>query len=86
MLFPNNDAIFQDDDLPINTARSVQSCFEEHEYVLQHLLWQAQSPYLNIIEPLVSFREKGEEQIPSIICQATRRRVVQYSTRDCSGK
>jgi len=26
MLFPINDAIFQDDILPIHTARSVQSC------------------------------------------------------------
>ena len=25
MLFPNNDAVFQDDVLPIHTARSVQS-------------------------------------------------------------
>ena len=36
MLFPNN-AIFQDDNLPIHTAGSVHSCFEEHEDALQHL-------------------------------------------------
>ena len=36
-LFPNNDAVFQDDSSPINTARSVQSWFEEHEDALQHL-------------------------------------------------
>jgi len=51
VLFPNNDAIFQDD-LPIHTTRSVQSWFEEHEDSLQHHLWLAQSPTLNIIEPL----------------------------------
>ena len=66
-----------------HTARSVQSCFEEHEDALQHLLWLAQEPDLNIMEPLVSFREHGEKQIPSIISQATRR-VIQYSTRDYS--
>jgi len=81
-LFPNNDAIFQDDDSPIHTARSVQSWFKERKDALQHLLWLAQSPDLNIIEPLWSVREQGEKQIPSIICQATGRRVVQYSTRD----
>jgi len=86
MLFSNNDTIFQDNDSPIHTARSVLSCFGEHEDALHHLLWLAQSPDLNIIEPLVSFREQGEKQIPSIISQATRRRVVQYSTRHYSGK
>ena len=84
MLFPNNDAIFQDDDLPVHTARSV--CFEKQEDALQHHLWLEQSPNLNIIEPLVSFREQGEKQILSFISQATRRRVLQYSTTDYSGK
>ena len=53
---PNNDAIFQDDSL-IHTARSVQSWFEEDKDALQHLLWLAQSPTLNIIEPLWSVLE-----------------------------
>jgi len=57
MLFPNHDAIFQDNSSPIHTTRSVQSLFEEHEDVLQHLLWLAQSPNLNIIEPLWSVVE-----------------------------
>ena len=56
VLFPNNDAIFQDD-LTIHTARSVQSWFEQHEDELQHLLWLAQSPILNIIESLWSVLE-----------------------------
>jgi len=57
LLLTNNDAIFQDDSLPIHTARSVQSWFEEHEDVLQHLLWLAQLPTLNFLEPLWSVLE-----------------------------
>jgi hypothetical protein len=48
--FPNNDA-------PIYTAGTVQSLFEEHEGELQHLLWPAKSPDLNVIEPLWSVSE-----------------------------
>ena len=40
MLF-NDDAIFQEDDSPMRTARSVQSWCEEHEDALQHLPWLA---------------------------------------------
>jgi hypothetical protein len=50
-LFPNNDALFQD------TAETVQSWFEERKGELQHLPWPAQSPHLNIIEPLWSVLE-----------------------------
>ena len=57
MLFSNNDAIFQVDDLAIHTARSVHSWFEEREDALQHLFWLAQSPTLDIIEPLWSVLE-----------------------------
>jgi len=56
VLFPNNDAIFQDDS-PIYTVRSVQSWFEEHEDALQHLPWPAQTPNLNIIKRLLSVLE-----------------------------
>jgi hypothetical protein len=36
-MFPNNNAIFQGDNSPIHTARSVQSWFEVHENALHHL-------------------------------------------------
>jgi hypothetical protein len=53
-LFPNNNAVFQDDNAPIHTARTVQSWFEEHEGELQHLPWPEQLPDLKITEPLWS--------------------------------
>jgi hypothetical protein len=56
MLFPNNDAVFQDDNAPIHTAGIVQSWSEEHEGE-HHLPWPAQLPDLNITEPLWSILE-----------------------------
>jgi hypothetical protein len=40
-LFPNNDAVFQDESTPIHIAGSVQSWFEEHEDECLHLPWPA---------------------------------------------
>jgi hypothetical protein len=57
MLFPNIDAVFQDDILRIHTARSVASWLEEREDALQHLPWPAQLPDLNIIGVLWSVLE-----------------------------
>ena len=51
ILFPNNDAIFQDYNLTAHTARSIQSWFQEHEDAFQHLFRPTQSPDLNITEP-----------------------------------
>jgi hypothetical protein len=51
MLFPNN-AIFQDDSSPIHTARSVQSWCWGALRCTYTFPWPAQSPDLNIIEPL----------------------------------
>jgi hypothetical protein len=42
MLFPDNDAIFQDDSSPIHIARRIDSWFEEHEDSLRHLPWPFQ--------------------------------------------
>jgi hypothetical protein len=52
MLFPNNDAVIQDENVPIHKDGTVQSWFEEHEGELQHLPCPAQSSNLNITEPL----------------------------------
>jgi len=52
MLFPNDYAVFQDENLLIHASRSVHSWFEEHEDAVQHLPWPRKSPGLNIIEPL----------------------------------
>jgi hypothetical protein len=41
MLFPNNDAVFHNNNASIHTAGTVQSLFEEHEGELQHILWSA---------------------------------------------
>jgi len=54
MMFPKNDIIFQNDNSPIHTGRSVQSWFEEYEDALQHLPWPAQLLGLNIIKPVWS--------------------------------
>jgi hypothetical protein len=56
-LFPNNDAVFQDDSVPIHTAGIVQSCFEEQECEFQHVPWPAQSLELNTTEPRWSVLE-----------------------------
>jgi hypothetical protein len=52
-LFPNNDTVLQDHNVPIHTAGTVQSWFGEHGGELQHLLWPAQSSHLNIIESVL---------------------------------
>jgi len=56
-MFPNNDAVFQDDSSPMHTTSSVQFWFEEHEDTLYCLPWPAQSADLHIIEPLWSVVE-----------------------------
>jgi hypothetical protein len=55
-LSPNNDAVSRQQS-PIHTAGTVHAWLEKHEGELQHLPWPAQSPHLNIIEPLWSVLE-----------------------------
>jgi hypothetical protein len=40
-LFPNNDAVFQADNVPVHTADNIHSLFEGHKNELQHLPWPA---------------------------------------------
>jgi hypothetical protein len=40
-VFPKHDAIFEDDNWPTNTARSVQSLLQEHEDALKQIPWPA---------------------------------------------
>jgi hypothetical protein len=56
-LFPNKDAVFQDNSASIHTSRIVQSWFEEHEGEPQYLPWPAQSSDLNIVKTLWSVLE-----------------------------
>ena len=66
VLFPNNDAIFQDNDSPIHTARSVQSWFEEHKDALQHLLWPVLESRVISRFPPLSLKQLEEQQQYSI--------------------
>jgi hypothetical protein len=58
-VFPNNDAVFQDDDSSIHADIPVQSWFEEHESAFRHFPWPAHTPDLSITEPLWSVLETG---------------------------
>lgn len=51
-LFSDGGAVFQDDNCPIHTAKLVTEWFDEHDSEVEHLPWPAQSPDLNIIEPV----------------------------------
>jgi len=79
-VFPNNDAIFQDD-LPPHTQPEVFSL--GFRSMKMHFIISLASTITHLKyhrTTAVSFREQGEKQIPSIISQATRRRVVQHSS------
>jgi hypothetical protein len=72
MLFPNKDAVFQEDTAPIHTAGTVQWWFEDHEGEVQHLPWPAQSLNLNFSEPLLSVlmtRARNRFQLPTSVKQ-----------------
>jgi hypothetical protein len=56
MLFPNKGAVFKGVICPY-TQPEVFSWFEEHKDALQHLTWPAQSPDVDVIEPLWSVLE-----------------------------
>lgn len=62
ILLPNT-AIFQDDNAPIYTAKTVQSWFNERQSIIKHPPWLAQSPDLNIIESIWDVLEQSEKQI-----------------------
>lgn len=54
ILYAKKDVVFQGDSACIHRVATLQSCFEEHDDELQHLLWPAHSLALNTIEPLWS--------------------------------
>jgi hypothetical protein len=83
VLFPNNDATFQENDSPIHTevfSLRLRSMKMHLTSSLASTLTQLKYHRITV----ASFREQGDKQIPSIISQATRIVVVQYSTRDYS--
>lgn len=49
--WPANTAIFQDDNAPIHTAKTVQSWSNERQNITKHLPWPVRSPDVNIFEP-----------------------------------
>ena len=57
--FPNNDAIFQDDNSLMHSVRLGQSQFAGYEDALRHPPWPAQLPDFNITEPLWSVQTAG---------------------------
>lgn len=56
-IFPEGNGVFQDDNAPIHTAKSIKKWYEDHASDFDHLEWPAQSPDINIIEPLWSTLE-----------------------------
>jgi hypothetical protein len=56
-------------DAPIYTAGTAQSQLQEHEDELQHLPWPAQSPDLNITEPVLDMKMFLQEKWYKILLQ-----------------
>ncbi|GFS98444.1 transposable element Tcb2 transposase [Trichonephila clavipes] len=56
-LFPGERPVFQDDNAPVHTSRSVQTWLHEHDDEVKHLTWCTQSPDLNINDPLWGYLE-----------------------------
>ena len=63
-MYPNNDGVFMDDNLPCHRSRTVRDWFEEHSGDFQRIVWLPKSPDMNPIEHV-------QDIIKNFVCAQT---------------